>query len=324
MNLCSWIHFHLWVLQEKKVRLSMKRFDQSFGMRTLLRKYVTVAKPFFPVYFSKNKRMLSSRMRTARLLTVSRSIPYVSGGGGLPNSPGCTPPLDADTPWMQIPLDADPPALDADPPGGRHLSGCRPPRCRPPFPLDADPPDAYIPKMQIPQIQTPTWMHTTLVADLPGSRPPSHVTSDACWEANHPCGQTNTCENITLPQTLSVGDKNGKNYYATRMHSSRMCTTHFSGCLSCHACPLPCTPPCHACPPVTHVPCHANPHHACPLPCIPLCHTCPPATHAPQCIPQLPPCMPPMNRMTDRPVEKHYLPAAWFTGGKIQNSYKYL
>ena len=277
MNLCSWIHFHLWVLQEKKVRLSMKRFDQSFGMRTLLRKYVTVAKPFFPVYFSKNKRMLSSRMRTARLLTVSRSIPYVSGGGGLPNSPGCTPPLDADTP-----LDADPLGCRSPCPGGRHLSGCRPPRCRPPFPLDADPPDAYIPKMQIPQIQTPsTWMHTPLDADLPGSRPPSHVTSDACWETKHPCGQTNTCENITLPQTLSVGDKNGKNYYATRMHSSRMCTTHFSGCLSCHACPLPCTPPCHACLPVTHVPCHANPHHACPLPCIPLCHTCPPMHTSP-------------------------------------------
>ena len=72
--------------------------------------------------------MHSSRLRTARSLTVSRSI---GGGGGLgvfcPTHP------------------------DADPPGCRPPSGCRPPpRCRPPSwmqshlpdadPLDADPP----------------------------------------------------------------------------------------------------------------------------------------------------------------------------------------
>ena len=50
-----------------------------------------------------------------------------------------------------------------------------------------------------------------------GCRPPSrqnpldagHVTRDACWEANPlPCGQTDTCENITLPHTASADGKN--------------------------------------------------------------------------------------------------------------------
>ena len=63
-------------------------------------------------------RMHSTGMRSARLLTVSRSIPW---GGGLPN------PLDAEPPWMQTPLEADHPfnadtipqetdPLEADPP----------------------------------------------------------------------------------------------------------------------------------------------------------------------------------------------------------------
>ena len=53
---------------------------------------------------------------------------------------------------------------------------------------------------------------------------------------------------------------------------------------TCHACPLPCTPPAmHAplprTPPTMHTTCHA-----CPLPCTPpamhtTCHACPPATH---------------------------------------------
>ena len=43
-------------------------------------------------------------------------------------------------------------------------------------------------------------------ADPPGCRPPGHVTGDACWETNpSPSrGQTNICENITLPQTSFV------------------------------------------------------------------------------------------------------------------------
>ena len=174
MNLCSWIHFHLWVLQEKKVRLSMKRFDQSFGMRTILRKYVTVAKPFFRVYFSKNKRMHSSRMRTARLLTVSRSIPYVSGEGVCPTLLDAHPHwmqtqpwMQTPYPWMQIDLDADPPPLDADPPGGRHLSGCRPPRCRPTSPWMQTTWMHTSPRCRSRNTDPSTWMHTPLDADPP-------------------------------------------------------------------------------------------------------------------------------------------------------------
>ena len=87
----------------------------------------------------------------------------------------------------------------------------------------------------------------------------------------------------------------GENISKTRMHSIRVHTTLFSGCLSCHACP-----PCHICPPsymspTTHaLSCHTCPLLSCmpPLPCMPLphmpptCYTCPPATcdpamHAP-------------------------------------------
>ena len=59
-------------------------------------------------------RMHSSRMRIARLLTVSCSIPCILEGG-LPNP-------QMPTPWMQTPpLDADPlvvDPLDADSSGG--------------------------------------------------------------------------------------------------------------------------------------------------------------------------------------------------------------
>ena len=44
----------------------------------------------------------------------------------------------------------------------------------------------------------------------------------------------------------------------TRMHSSRIRTTCFSGRLSCHTRPLPCTPPCHAHPLPGTSPCHAR------------------------------------------------------------------
>ena len=85
------------------------------------------------------------------------------------------------------------------------------------------------------------------------------------------------------------------------------------GCLSCHACHLPCTPHCHAhtpathaplpcMPPATHAPCHACPpamHVSPAMHTPPTTHTpynaCPPAMHAPM------PCMPsPLNRITDR------------------------
>ena len=56
--------------------------------------------------------MHSSRMHTACLLTVSCSIPSISGGGGLPNPPGCRPPPPGcrpPSPWMQTPLNVDSP-----------------------------------------------------------------------------------------------------------------------------------------------------------------------------------------------------------------------
>ena len=89
----------------------------------------------------------------------------------------------------------------------------------------------------------------------------------------------------------------------TRMHFSRMRTAHSltiyrsicwgEVCMSCHACPLPHTPPLpcipttmhapyHACLPPCMSPCHACPHHhAHPLPCTlhPPCQACPPAMH---------------------------------------------
>ena len=59
----------------------------------------------------------------------------------------------------------------------------------------------------------------------------------------------------------------------TRMHSSRMRTTRFSGHLFCMHPPLPCTPPCHAYPPSCH---------ACPLAThAPSCHACSPSPHMP-------------------------------------------
>ena len=118
------------------------------------------------------KRMHSSRMRAAYLLTISPSIPCILGG--LPNhlpecrpsSPRCRPP----SPWMQTPPPVFRPLpLDPDP---------SVPRCRPPLPPDADPP---FPQMQThtPWMQTPPpypWMQTPfpLYADP----------CDACWEAN--------------------------------------------------------------------------------------------------------------------------------------------
>ena len=65
--------------------------------------------------------MHSSRMRTARLLAVSRSIRW----GGLPNlldadhpgmqTPRCRPPS-MQTPRMQTPLNADHPSMQTPPP----------------------------------------------------------------------------------------------------------------------------------------------------------------------------------------------------------------
>ena len=111
----------------------------------------------------------------------------------------------------------------------------------------------------------------------------------------------------------------------TRMHSSRMHTARFSGCLSCTHAPLPCTPPCmppfhHACPlcppllPCTHAPLPCTPpcmppfHHACPL-CPPLL---PFARHTPlPCTPPL--CMPPLPHIPPSPCIPCPLWTEWLT-----------
>ena len=59
-------------------------------------------------------RKHSSRMRTAHLLTVSLSIPYISLGGICPTILGCRPPPGCRRPWMQNPLGCRCP-MDADP-----------------------------------------------------------------------------------------------------------------------------------------------------------------------------------------------------------------
>ena len=109
-------------------------------------------------------RMYSSKMRTARLLTVSCSVWF----RGV-----CSTPFWMQTPGMQtLPLGCtSPPSmqtqLDAEPPGGKPLWMQIPSRCRP---LDAD--------------------------------PPGHVTCDASWEANYPLVNriTDRCKNITYPK----------------------------------------------------------------------------------------------------------------------------
>ena len=113
-----------------------------------------------------------------------------------------------------------------------------------------------------------------------------------------------------------------------------MCTACFSGCLSCHTCPLPrmlcgMHAPCYACPlPYTPLAMHAPVTHA-PLPCIPPCHAhsslpctslchghptpchaCP--HHAHPCHACFPTRMPlpdmfPLPPWTDKHLWKHYL-----------------
>ena len=64
------------------------------GYKTLLRYFMWINKSYADAMFTRNRyvntRKNSSRMRTTRLLTVSHSIPCISGWGCVPNSP-----------WMQ-------------------------------------------------------------------------------------------------------------------------------------------------------------------------------------------------------------------------------
>ena len=82
-----------------------------------------------------------------------------------------------------------------------YLGGvCATPLDPPGIPLDAD-----LPWMQTPLEATPPH------ADSPEYRPPGHVTCDACWKANptpQPPLWIETCENITLPQTMFAGGNN--------------------------------------------------------------------------------------------------------------------
>ena len=113
----------------------------------------------------------------------------------------------------------------------------------------------------------------------------------------------------------------------TRMHSSRMCTSHCSGHHSCHAWPLPHMSPATHAPPTMHAPCHTcslpcrspchtcPPHHVChPLPHMHApCHACAPAMHAP--LPYMPPAA--HNSPVDRQTPLKTLPSQTsFTGGK--------
>ena len=81
----------------------------SKGYKTLLRYFTWINKSYTDAMFTRNRylntRKNSSRMRTSRLLTVSHSIPCISGVcAQLP--PGCRPPSPSCRP---SPLDADPP-----------------------------------------------------------------------------------------------------------------------------------------------------------------------------------------------------------------------
>ena len=123
-----------------------------------------------------------------------------------------------------------------------------------------------------------------------------------------------------------------KKKFSKRMHSSRVQTVHCSGHLSCHAAPLPCTPPLPCMPPpTTHAPC---------LPCTPPSPHMPPfTTHTPftihtplLCTPPLLPCMSPFSTHTPLchahplpPVDrqmlvKHYLSATTVADGKNYQS----
>ena len=113
-----------------------------------------------------------------------------------------------------------------------------------------------------------------------------------------------------------TGDLNKK----PRMHSSRIHTVRCSGRLSCHAHPLAMhTPSCHAHPPpAMHAPAiHAPTMHA-------PCHTHPPAMHAPHHAHPLPCTPPPVDRIFDTRLWKHYLSATTVADDNNTFIWKYL
>ena len=136
-----------------------------------------------PPWTSVKTRMHSSRMRTARLLTVS----CIPGEGG-----SAQPTLDADLLWMQTPPRCRSPRC-------RPSSGCRPPGCRPPLDadpsLDADPPppgcrlpldaDPYTMDADPPRCRHPGCKHLT-PPPHPNADPSGHMTCDAVMHAGKP------------------------------------------------------------------------------------------------------------------------------------------
>ena len=132
---------------------------------------------------SQNRKLLEcilvkskKRMRTARSLTVSRSI-RKGCGGSVP--PRCRPP------WIQTPRCRRPHGcgfpMDADLPNA-DLPGCISPGCRPPTwmqtpHLDADPPPGCRPPHL--DAELPPWMQSP----LPGCRGPS-LDADPLCEQN--------------------------------------------------------------------------------------------------------------------------------------------
>ena len=123
-----------------KIR-SVSKFGET-SKRILFRAFSITLKLFYYTIKRLNTRKLSSRMRTACLLTVSHSIPCISEGV-------CNPPPPMQTPAVGRPLDADH-ALEADPR----------PRCRPS--PEADPLEADLPGCRPPDAD-PAWRQTLRV-----------------------------------------------------------------------------------------------------------------------------------------------------------------
>ena len=130
--------------------------------------------------------MHSSRMRTSCSL---------SWGVSMTKTPSRRRPPWTEAPQIEIPLDRNPP--DRDPPGQK------PPKTE--TPLDRNPPDRD-PRGQRPPGQGPPGQRLPKTETPPGQSPPRTEAETP------PCGQTNTCENITYRKLrLRAGKRNRMN-----------------------------------------------------------------------------------------------------------------
>ena len=115
--------------------------------------------------------------------------------------------------------------------GGPHLQGsdqpplpaCIPPplACRPPPPACRSPGCKSLP----PRIQTSS---SPMQTPSPWIQTLSHVTCDACWEANPPPHVnkiTDTCKSITLPQTSFAGGNKIVDTFSIRCGCTTKCLT---------------------------------------------------------------------------------------------------